>query len=541
MRYSVANRRKKTSQGTLPAAQSAGVGLALVATTLALMPNQGVCADPSDPIINLFVQKGFITESEATKAKAEIEALRTNQVEMPVIPKSKWNIGDGIKNLKLVGDIRLRYESRSADAPDGAGIDLQRLRYAVRLGLQGDVFDDFYFGLRLDTSSNPRSAWTTFGSSASGTYQGPFGKSTASLAIGQAYLGWRPKDWVDITVGKMPNPLFTTPLVWDTDINPEGAAEHFKYKVGEAEFFATFGQFIYQDINPSSASGGLGFNGLTGQKADGLFQFAWQAGLKYQITTNTSAKAAATLYHYVGLQRSSATYASVYSPYFGDPYVGEGAYLGPGSGTVNGSSGYGTSSSLPGYGSAGFPLNQVGLNDLLIVEVPFEVRFKVHQLDARVFGDAAYNFHGADRARAAAAGYANWLANQPTTPNISAFAPQTDENKAYQIGLAIGQKEGPNGKLRHPWEIKTFWQHTEQYALDPNIIDSDTFEGRANLEGVNVQVSYGFTPNFIGSARYAYASRINKVLGTGGANQDLPQMNPIDKMQLLQLDLTFQF
>ena len=499
-------------------------------------------ADPSDPIINLFLRKGFITEQEAAKARSEIEALRTNEVQqMPTSTAPLWRLDKQIKNAELFGDIRLRYERRSAEAPGGE-VDLDRARYAVRLGVRGEVFDDFYYGLRLETSSNPRSPWVSFATSSSGTpFYGPFGKSTSSMAVGQAYLGWHPWDWVDLTVGKMPNPLFTTPMVWDPDLSPEGAAEHVKYQVGKAELFATFGQFLYQDVNPSEADPGLGFNGLIGQKTDNVFQIAWQAGLQYQFTTNTSAKLAATLYQYIGLQRSSATSPDALRPYFGDPFIGEGAYLGPGSGTIEGGSSYGTSSTLPGYGSYGFPLNQVGVNDLQVIELPLEVRFKLGKLDSRVFGDFAYNLEGKKRAEAAAQGYADWLANQPTAPTIQPFAPQRNENHAYQIGFALGSQHGwPMGE-RHPWELKTFWQHTEQYALDPNLPDSDVFEGRGNLEGAAVQLTYGLTPNFIASVRYAHATRINKKIGTGGSSLDIPQVNPIDRYNLLQLDLSFRF
>ena len=114
------------------------------------------------------------------------------------------------------------------------------------------MFDDFYYGLRIDTSPSPRSPFVTFGSSSAGTpYQGPYGKSTAGINIGQAYLGWKPEKWVDVTVGKMPNPLYTTPMVWNANLNPEGAAERFYYTVGEADLFATFGQFLYQDVSQS--------------------------------------------------------------------------------------------------------------------------------------------------------------------------------------------------------------------------------------------------------------------------------------------------
>ena len=105
---------------------------------------------------------------------------------------------------------------------------------------------------------------------------------------------------MDITAGKMPNPLYTTPMVWNSSINPEGVAEHLKYTVGNADFFANLGQFLYQDVNPTDST----LDNTTTINHP-LFQIAWQAGLNYRFTTNTSAKIAATFYQYVGLPGSS--------------------------------------------------------------------------------------------------------------------------------------------------------------------------------------------------------------------------------------------
>jgi hypothetical protein len=518
---------------------------------------RGLCAKASDdPLLDLFIQKGFVTQQEAEKVKAEAEAIRTNEMQIPRLPESQWKISKGIKNVELFGDIRLRYEDRSAEDSAGNSIDLQRFRYSVRVGLRGEVFDNFYYGLRLETSVNPRSPFVTLGTSSSGgPYQGPFGKSTASINIGQAYLGWRPWDWVDLTVGKMPNPLYTTPMVWSGNINPEGAAERFKYTVGPADFFAMFGQFLYEDLNPNSASGGLGINALSGQNTDNIFLFAWQGGVNYHFTTNTSAKIAATLYQYIGLQRTfvsgSASLTTPLSPYFGDPYVGEGAYYyGGGSPNALGYSGYSPGTSFNagtagGYGSLSFPFNQVGLNNLLVVEVPFEFDFKISKLDARVFGDVAYNLHGAQRAEDAAAAYTYILSQTPGAIAHS-FPAQTHDVKAYQIGFDIGSRNSlglVNGSIsrKNAWELKTYWQHVEQYALDPNLIDTDFFEGSENLQGICVALAYSFTDNFIGTFRYGHASRINDLLGTGGSGQDIPQINPINDFDIYQVDLTFRF
>ncbi|HWF18184.1 MAG TPA: hypothetical protein VG754_02910, partial [Verrucomicrobiae bacterium] len=174
--------------------------MALLAATALLpaLPHNGLCAENSDPVLDLLREKGLITEGDAARVKAELDARRTN--ELAQLPASKWMIGKGVKNIELFGDIRLRFEDRTVTDPAGGRIALNRLRYALRLGLRGDAFDDFYYGFRLDTAANPRSPWVTFGTSASGTpYQGPFGKSQAGLNVGQIFLGWHPEDWVNIT------------------------------------------------------------------------------------------------------------------------------------------------------------------------------------------------------------------------------------------------------------------------------------------------------------------------------------------------------
>ncbi len=506
--------------------------------------------DPSDPILNLFLQKGFITQSEADKARAEVQAMRTNETAQIAQSSSQWKIINGIKNVELFGDLRLRYEGRSSTTPSDAKIDLQRFRYSLRFGFRGEALDDMYYGFRLETSANPRSPWVTLGSSSSGyPYQGPFGKSTGGLNVGQLYFGWHPTDWMDLTIGKMANPLYTTPMVWDSDLNPEGLAERFKYNVGPMEVFATLGQFLYSDQNPTFASAGL--NGAVGQSDNNIFMVAYQGGIIYHITTNITFKAAGTFYQYFGQQSTpNAPNDPSGSPYFGNPYVGEGAYYGPDNPNfyVNGSSGYG-SSTLQGINSSlGYPLNQVGINDLLVVEVPFELDFKISKFDARIFGDAAYNIEGAQRAEAAASAYATYLATLPNgeIDSVKAFQPQKNEDKAYQIGFAIGNQNSlglayGNVSRKHAWEFRTYWQHIEQYSLDPNLIDSDFFEGAENLQGVYTAFAYGLTDNLTGTIRYGYASRINNKLGTGGSDQDIPQVNPVDKYQLIQADLTFRF
>jgi len=441
----------------------------------------------ADALINKLVQKGVLTEREGKDLLVETD---TN-----LVSASKWRLSEAFKNITLFGDVRFRYEYRGADNAPKSGSTAddyyrERFRYAVRFGLRGELFDDFYYGIRLETSTNPRSPWVTFADDSSPT---PSAKNSDGINIGQAYLGWKPSSWYEMTVGRMPNPLYVTPLMWDSDINPEGAAEKFKFTAGPVDFFANFGQFIYQDTNPD-----------TSVPSSDTFILAWQVGGTVKLAKDVSLKIAPAVYNYTGVGKANG---------LNTPYVGEGLK----GINVNNSTNF----------------NQNGINDLLVLDVPGEVNFKVGKYGARVFGDFAYNFLGNDRARAAAV---------TAGPAVLSRA-HTGEDKAYQIGAGFGNLGLVYGQTskKHTWEARAYWQHIEQYSLDVNLIDSDFFEGRANLEGFYSALAYSFTDSIIGTVRYGYAHRINDQLGTGGNNLDLPILNPVNQYHLLQLDVTWRF
>ncbi len=528
--------------------------LPLIITALAASSAADALCDtpPSDPVLNLLLEKGMITEGEAAKVQAQVDAYHTNA--LPFLPADKWKINKNLKNIELFGDVRLRYETRSTEDPAGGSIDLERLRYAVRFGLRGEAFDDFYYGLRLETSTNPRSPWGTLGqtsgTSSTGQYLVPFGKSAGTVALGQIYIGWHPEDWMDVTLGKMPNYLYTTPMVWDNDLNPEGAFERFKFRVGEADFFANFGQFLYTDTNPTDYPQDY-FLGNSIATSGLPFMLAWQLGLNYHLTSRINFKLAPVLYQYTAYNTGTqpGNVAPPAGPDFSGAFVGQGQTSGPG-----GAAYYNLVTGSEGHGFDGFYANQTGINDLLVLEFPFELDIKLDKFNVRLFGDYAQNLQGADRANAAytAAHSFYFSLGGPGQGFIQQIpSPQTHDVNAYQFGLGIGStnfEAGPTQGVvygtsdsRHAWELRTYWQHVEQYALDPNLIDSDFFEGRANMEGIYTALAYAFSGNVIGTVRYGYAQRINNNLGTGGSNQDMPWMNPVNSYNLFQADVTFRF
>ena len=476
---------------------------------------------PSDnPLLDTLIQKGVLTEAEARRIEAETAARQTNAGCQ--LPATKWKIADAIKTIQLFGDLRLRYEYRGVDNVPGATPSTyyrERFRYALRIGLRGDLLDDFNYGVRVETSNNSRSPWDTFGNNTTSGSVTPSDKNSSGLYLGQAYLGWRPASWYEMTVGRMPMPLYTTPMVWDSDISPEGAFEKFKLSWGGMDWFVDFGQFDYQDPNQA-----------TEVPSSDTFILAWQAGASGKISTDTSFKVAPVLYTYTGVGSTNGGNANGLNV----PYVGQGSL------------GYNVN-----Y-QGGNAYNQNGINDLLVLEVPAEIDFKIREtllgvLQARLFGDFAYNLDGADRARAAF--HAGQQSGGQAFPGVA--GPVTSQVKAYQFGIGIGSAGpayGPTQGLvygstsqKKTWELRFYWQHIEQYALDVNLLDSDFFEGRANLQGFYSAFAYSITDDIIGTVRFGYANQIKSNLGTGGNNLDIPGINPINNYHLLQVDLTWRF
>ena len=131
------------------------VALLAIASAVAAFAPQAHAVFSSDALIDKLEQKGILTPDEAKELRAESEASDTNLINQ--IPASKWQLSSGIKTIQLFGDVRLRYEYRGADNPFpkpavgttlgdgnsgevGKTYDRERFRYAVRLGIRGDLY-----------------------------------------------------------------------------------------------------------------------------------------------------------------------------------------------------------------------------------------------------------------------------------------------------------------------------------------------------------------------------------------------------------------
>ena len=465
----------------------------------------GIAARAQDAgaLLDLLVRKKVISDQEAEEVRAELtkEAAST--------AAGKWKLSTPINEIELYADARVRYEYRAGrlpgNDPDNPNdwLERHRERYRVRIGLRGTLADDWFFGLRLETSTSPRSTNVTFGDDSS--VNGPFSKDSDRISVGQAYLGYKGFQDLTLTAGRMPNPLVTTSMVWDEDINPEGLAQQWKHtfnvslggggggqsvqsysKEGKSvvtteaapepfkmkiDVFANFAQFVYDDSNPENPIGPQ----PSGVPDTDAFLLAWQLGARFTFPNNFYFQLAPTLYNYTGHGDSFFTHFS------GDP---DG--------------------------------NQTGINSLLVYDMPGEIGWKIGELPMRIFGDFAVNLDGDERA--AAAGHPD----------------KGDQRYAYLIGLGIGQL-----KAKKDWEIRAWWQHTDQFSLDPNLVDSDIYDSRVNMEGIAVKAGYALADAIFFNLTWAYGWRVDDALGTGGIG-DIG-INPLDQYQIFQADLNVKF
>jgi Putative porin len=475
-----------------------------------------------------------VTAKGPTKTEITYDAKTYVEKSVPLEKSSadKWKLSTSITEMELYGDVRLRYEYRGGRtddtpvAPPGPGVagtndwqERERERYRLRLGLRGTFLDDWFFGLRLETNANARSTNVTFGDDTASSTPGgggPFEKNSDTIYVGQAYGGYKGFPGFTFTGGRMPNPLVTTPMVWDPDINPEGLAEQWKHtftfggapppplsysKDGKAvappppsepflslDVFANFAQFVYDDANPENPLGARSTTTANGSKQlvpnTDAFLLAWQVGARFNFPKSFYFQLAPTLYNYTG---NGDTFNIHYQG--GDPNLTNAESLAQ---------------------------NQTGINSLLVFDLPGEFGWKLWGVPMRVFGDFAVNFEADDRA------------------NAAGHPGKGSDRYAYQIGLGIGQL-----KKKHDWQLEAWWQHQEQYALDPNLIDSDLFDQQLNLQGVAVRAGYMMTDAVVLNLTYGYAWQIDDALGTGG-NGEIA-INPLNQYQILQADLSFKF
>ncbi len=206
-----------------------------VAAALVVINLAAAEATEIDILVDKLVQKGILTPLEAQIILDETKADVASKMAKGTSSGSpQW-----AQDIKIKGDLRLRYQVQKAE---NDAVDRHRARYRYRLGVQGKVIDGVmaYAGI-ASGGADPRSTNETLDDSF----------ETKGANLDYAYAQWTPVDWLTVSGGKIKGmPFYTTSdLLWDGDINPEGAAVNVYYTniLPNFDLFSNLGFFVLDE------------------------------------------------------------------------------------------------------------------------------------------------------------------------------------------------------------------------------------------------------------------------------------------------------
>ena len=214
--------------------------LVLGAAATAALGAANTHAQSADAIISKLVEKGILTTQEAQDLTKESDKDFSHAF------LKNTGMADWVEALKFNGDFRGRMDYQGSS--NGAVVDRTRWRYRVRAGVTAKLADDFEVNLTLGSGDgNPLSNNQTLQSN--GTKK--------SIWVDKAYAKWSPihgGDWtLSSTIGKMGNPFEASPMLFDPDYTPEGAALQVGYKINDQHSLKFNGAaFVLDELSGST-------------------------------------------------------------------------------------------------------------------------------------------------------------------------------------------------------------------------------------------------------------------------------------------------
>jgi hypothetical protein len=474
-----------------------------------------VKAQSDGALLDALVKKGVLSDQEAEDIRASAAK------DYAATPAGKLSISDHVTNLKLYGDARVRFEyldeepqtvQNLAAAGGRHSSTTERNRYRIRIGADYTFTNNFKAGVELESATAGDSANQSFGSE--------YGKFPINLGL--VYLQWKPVDFLTLTGGKQRNPLYTTDLMWDPDINPEGASE-----VASWTFPIDFGSDTPASSDPKavapiSAPSDMSLTvGLVGA------QFDYSDNNEYNVSTGSTPLAKTDVWQFVEqvpiqFNFNKNTFVKVVPGF--DSYQG-GGISNPGTVvTVNATStsngGITTTtatSGSPGNNSALGFFGPHAADDLQIFTAPGEVDWKLWDIPFKAYWDFAYNVDGKDRIQNVYFGNQGFYTGTPSAAAIATQNQNKDlgDNIAWLAGLQVGQN-----KKKGDWSIKGDFRQVGLGAVDPNVNDSDFGDSFLNQQGIKLQSVYNFTDFLTGSLTFYDTWAYKNSLLNGLAGQD---------------------
>lgn len=382
-------------------------------------------------------------------------------------------VPEWLDRLKWEGDIRLRYQAdlfgdgnatpstfqTIGQDIDNTQEDRQRERVRLRLGLNANVVSGVDAGIRITTgnTSDPVSTNQTLG-----MYDNKY-----SLVLDRAYLKLTPLEGLSISGGRIPNPFFSTDLVWDGDLNFEGVAATFRpWPDAERVWrpFVTAGVFPLQEIDE---------NGIDVRAKD-KWLVGVQGGAEWMPSQTTRVKAGASYYDYRNI-------AGIRNPTLNDSFYDE------------------TAPRFRQKGNSLINIDNDGdiTTDLWALAADYRIANLTLVADF-AWQDPLHVIGSLDWARNVGFDRTEILAR--TGQDIE---PETD---GYQVKLTVGY---PKVNDFEKWQAFVGYRYLERDAVLDAFTDSDFHLGGTNAKGFFVGGSYGLYKNTWLAARWMSGDEIS--------------------------------
>jgi hypothetical protein len=445
-------------------------------------------------LIDALVKKGVLSTKEA-------DHIREDLGKDTGTAGANIKLSDSVSQLKLYGDLRLRYRYDNLDtqgatptANTGSGSQRSRFQFRLRLDAEFSLGPDWLVGVGLSTSENSSASLQSF--------DGGFKKYP--IFINRAYLAWH-NDWLQLQAGKTTNPFYTTDLVWDSDVNPSGLFETID-----------FGKLLAP--NEPAGAGYFKDGKSAAPAASRPWDLVLNAGQMYYNDNNE-----------FNFDNDSATDALIFETQLVASYKfsnGIKATLAPAWFIENAASLSGLVRDNPFQDNA---LVSGATRDLNLLLVPGDVPFKIGKLPVKFMWDFAYNFEGRNRTE-----NIYRLGFDSATGEFHKNHSDRDD-LAYLLGFQLGQT-----KKAGDWSLLATWREIGIGSVDPNLHDNDFAFGFSNTRGVKLAASYNFTDFANVTVTYVWAENLRRDL-TGGELTGGNVIGNANQWNVLLLDFNVKF
>lgn len=265
--------------------------------------------------------KAIINESLDKKIEDKIENKIASKADSKVTLANTF-----INQLKIKGDLRVRYERRDRDNPDDNYDARNRFRTRFRLGgVWKNKEENWEVGAGVATGTNS-------GTSTNDTWGEESEFETGDLRLDYAYAKHSYSDFT-ITLGQHKNPFVKSWLFWDSDLRPTGLTVQYAHGTGVFATMGGYGVRFYSDHGNDTAmlfAGQVGYKNKFGNTAysiaagyqhfDGVFSSAEAPNPDYDFQI-------ADLYAKASLPIGSfklSPYVHIWTNFGADGNVGEG-------------------------------------------------------------------------------------------------------------------------------------------------------------------------------------------------------------------------